>query len=464
MLVMKFGGTSVGSADRMKDVLSIVRAKGERTESGAPIVVLSAMSGVTNGLIRSGEKAVVRDLKGALAELESIRDKHKECIKALFGDIKGGDAIALKLEEDLAPHFEELTIILKGVSYLGELSKRSLDAISGAGELLSSRVFAAYAGAVGLKCQWIDARKVMSTDGDFGKANPLMEEIGKRVQKEMVPLSRSGVTIITQGFIGATADGTSTTLGRGGSDYSASIFGAAAGADEIQIWTDVDGMMTCDPRVVPEAAVIREVGFQEASELAFFGAKVLHPLTIKPAIEKRIPVRILNTMRPDGAGTMIKPDDDISHDPVGGDVCAIASKKGICALFVTSPKMLMAHGFLARLFNVFDRHRTSIDLIATSEVSVSLTVDSNEEIPNIVSDLKEYGEVKLLDDVAIVTVVGRQFRDKSGIAADVFSALSNVNIIMISGGASDINLSFVVSKEDADKSLIQLHQRFFQSA
>ncbi|HEY9786114.1 MAG TPA: lysine-sensitive aspartokinase 3 [Candidatus Obscuribacterales bacterium] len=465
MLVMKFGGTSVGSADRFTEVLAIVRTAKDKSSQKAPLVVLSAMSGVTNSLIRAAELAAQRDLKGALAELASIREKHANCLNRLLapGKSKG---IAEHTFAQLQPYFEELEILLKGVSYLGELSPRSLDAISGAGELLSSKIFFLFARDKELDCQWIDAREVMVTDDSFGKANPLADEIEKRSLTTIDPLLKQGTVVVTQGFIGATKDGISTTLGRGGSDYSASIFGAALKAEEIQIWTDVDGMMTADPRLVPEATVIEEVGFQEASELAYFGAKVLHPLTIKPAIEKGIPVRILNTLRPEGRGTIIISDDEVrrAKREEWGSVCAIAAKKGISALFISSPKMLMAHGFLAKVFQIFDRHKTSIDLIATSEVSVSLTLDQTERLQDIVGDLREYGEVKVMNDLSIVTVVGRQFRDKSGIAGEVFSALKDINIIMISGGASDINLSFVVSREDADKSIKQLHRHFFKVA
>ncbi len=459
MLVMKFGGTSVGSAERMQDVLSIVKNAKSKHKGSAPLVVLSAMSGVTNSLIKSADKAVTRDLKGALAEVVSIRKKHDEAIdQALSKDA----AFAQEVKDSLNTHFEELEVILKGVSYLGELSKRSVDAISGMGELLSSKVVAAIAEHEGTPNVWVDAREVMITDGTFGRAIPLNENVEKNAKAKMAKPSKDGKIVITQGFIGATENGVTTTLGRGGSDYSAAIFGAALNADEIQIWTDVDGMMTSDPRLVPEAEVISEVGFQEAAELAYFGAKVLHPLTIKPAIEQGIPVRILNTMRPDNPGTIIKADKEIGRaDDETRPICAIAAKKGITALFISSYKMLMAHGFLKKIFDIFDRHSTSIDLIATSEVSVSLTVDRTDDLDSIIRDLKDLGDVRILTDVSIVSVVGRQFRDKSGIAGEVFSALANVNIIMISGGASDINLSFVVSNDDADRSIKQLHKHFF---
>lgn len=461
MLVMKFGGTSVGSAERMQDVLSIVNKAKSRHKGAAPLVVLSAMSGVTNSLIKAADRSVARDLKGALAEVQAIRKKHDEAIdQALAKDA----AFAQKVKDSLNSHFEELEVILKGVSYLGELSKRSVDAISGMGELLSSKVVAAIAEHEGTDSIWVDAREVMITDGNFGRAIPISETVEKQARAKIAKPSKDGKVVITQGFIGATENGVTTTLGRGGSDYSAAIFGAALNADEIQIWTDVDGMMTSDPRLVPEAEVISEVGFQEAAELAYFGAKVLHPLTIKPAIEQGIPVRILNTMRPDNPGTIIKADKEIGRaDEDTRPICAIAAKKGITALFISSYKMLMAHGFLKKVFDIFDRHSTSIDLIATSEVSVSLTVDRTDDLDSIIRDLKDLGDVRILTDVSIVSVVGRQFRDKSGIAGEVFSALTNVNIIMISGGASDINLSFVVSNEDADTSIKQLHKHFFSA-
>ncbi len=459
MLVMKFGGTSVGSAERMQDVLSIVNNAKSKHKGSAPLVVLSAMSGVTNSLLKAADRSVARDLKGALAEVLSIRKKHDEAIDQALGK---DAAFAQKVKDSLDSHFEELEVILKGVSYLGELSKRSVDAISGMGELLSSKVVSAIAEHEGTPSVWVDAREVMITDGTFGRAVPLSEDVEKHAKAMMGKPSKDGKIVITQGFIGATENGVTTTLGRGGSDYSAAIFGAALKADEIQIWTDVDGMMTSDPRLVPEAEVISEVGFQEAAELAYFGAKVLHPLTIKPAIEQGIPVRILNTMRPDNPGTIIKADKEIGHaDDDIRPICAIAAKKGITAVFISSYKMLMAHGFLKKIFDIFDRHSTSIDLIATSEVSVSLTVDRTDDLDSIIRDLKDLGDVRILTDVSIVSVVGRQFRDKSGIAGEVFSALTNVNIIMISGGASDINLSFVVSNEDADISIKQLHKHFF---
>jgi len=453
MLVMKFGGTSVGSADRIRGVQELL--SGVQKSGKGTIVVLSAMSGITNALIDGANKAVKRDLKGALHVAATISDTHVHAVESLFTK----SPQSMQLLKDVKANLDELEILYRGISYLGELTKRSLDAVSGMGELLSSKIMAAYAESQGMSVQWLDARQVMVTDETFGKANPLWDHISARCAELVIPPIKAGKMIITQGFIGATIDGASTTLGRGGSDFSASIFGVAAGAEEIQIWTDVDGMMTADPRVVPGAIVVAEVSFEEASELAYFGAKVLHPLTIAPAVEKNIPVRILNTMAPEKPGTIIK-----AKVKPTGTICAIAAKKGIVAFFITSPRMLMAHGFLTRVFEVFDRHQTSIDLIATSEVSVSLTVDRLDTVDKIKADLAEYGQVNVMRDVAIVTVVGSQFREKSGIAAQVFNALSDINILMISGGASDINLSFVVTQDQADEAMRQLHEAFFTAA
>ncbi len=472
MLVMKFGGTSLADASRFKDVLDIVgaacRSGAKLRPSHTPaqstgVIVLSAMSGVTNGLIACAQEAQTGSPVSALDKLNALKAKHMEVINELFSD---ATAECRQLISDVELEFNRLAVLLQGIAYLGELSKRSLDAISGTGEILSTRIFSVYANKQSFSCQYIDARSFIVTNNDYGRAVPNMPELVSRCQSEILPVLKKGNCVITQGFIGSTADGVMTTLGRGGSDYSAALIGAALEADEIQIWTDVDGMMTADPRLVRDAQPIAEVSFQEAAELAYFGAKVLHPLTIKPAIEKNIPVRILNTLNPKSSGTLImnstdRKISDNDRQPQAAPVCAIASKKGLAAVFINTPRMLMATGFIAEVFAVFARHETPIDLVATSEISISLTVDRFDHLPAIEKDLKELGEVSVVRDLAIVSVVGSELKKQTGIVGQIFKSLADIDIVMISYGASEINLNFVVAGADADKAVKLLHAEFF---
>ncbi|MBX9571028.1 MAG: lysine-sensitive aspartokinase 3 [Candidatus Obscuribacterales bacterium] len=454
MIVMKFGGTSVGSAERMQEVISLVQSAQQKGRQ--PVVVLSAMSGITNWLIEGAELALDRKFEDAVKVLDKIRDKHVEAINKLFSN---GPRRA-ELMDTLNEKLDELLILYKGVAYLGELSKRSLDAISGFGELLSSAMVASYAEEKGLNCKWLDARQMVITNENFGRAEPVWDKLVPLCRNKILPHLEKGAAVFTQGFIGSTESGINTTLGRGGSDYSASIIGVALDADEIQIWTDVDGMMSADPRVVKEAKVLAEVSFQEASELAYFGAKVLHPMTIHPAVEKNIPVKILNTLNPSATGTIIKGTVTSGDDMIR----AVAAKKNISAIYLSSPNMLMSHGYLAKVFEIFDRHKVAVDLISTSEVSIALTIDTTDKLDQLHKELAEYADVQVMREVSIVSVVGRQFRYQSGIAGKVFKALSDIPVLMISGGASDINLSFVVSADQSDRAVQQLHAEFFNTS
>jgi aspartate kinase len=354
----------------------------------------------------------------------------------------------------------ELRALLSGVYNLGELTARSLDAISGMGERLSYEVVAAALRARGVSARGVDARGVIVTDDAFGRARPLLEETTARAESALRPLLDVGIVPVLPGFIAATVGGVTTTLGRGGSDWSASLLGAALGAREIQIWTDVDGMMTVDPRVVAAARVLPAVTYEEAAELAYFGAKVLHPATIRPAVDRGIPVRILNSMRPEAEGTLIEQ----SAAARPGEPRAIAFKKGISVVLIAQPRMLMAYGFVARVFEVFDRHRTPVDLIATSEVSISLTVDDAARLPAVRDELSALGDVQVLGGMAIVSVVGRGFVRHPGLAARIFHAVRDVNVVMISFGASDVNVSFVVAEADAERAVVALHREFFEAA
>jgi aspartate kinase len=448
VIVMKFGGTSVGSAERIRVVAELTRDRRSRRV----VLVVSALGGVTDLLIRGARLALARD--GSWAGVaDEVLSRHRAVITGLV-DGRGQDALFSHLEGLVT----ELRSLYLGVYNLEELTQRTLDAIAGIGERASCEIVAAALEAGGTPAAAVDSRRVVVTDDSFGRAQPLMEETGARIREHVLPLVEKGVVPVVAGFIGATRKGVATTLGRGGSDFTASIIGALLPAEEIQIWTDVDGMMTVDPRVVPGARVIPEVSSAEAAELAYFGAKVLHPATIKPAVERGIPVFILNSLNPSAPGTRIAAGaGDDAAEPR-----AIAFKKGITVVLISQPRMLMAYGFLARVFEVFDRHRTPVDLIATSEVSVSLTVDDPENIPAVQADLAALGEVQVLRRMAIVSVVGRGFLRRAGLAARVFQSLREVNVVMISFGASDVNVSLVVAEDEAEKAVRLLHHEFFE--
>jgi aspartate kinase len=300
---------------------------------------------------------------------------------------------------------------------------------------------------------------VIVTDARHTQAAPLFAQTYERLQTCVAPMARDkGQIVVMGGFIGATQDGVTTTLGRGGSDFTASIVGAGIGAEEIQIWTDVDGILTCDPRFCSGGKRIKRISFAEAAELAYFGAKVLHPATVLPAIEKNIPVLVLNSRNPSSPGTRIVAESVRSSNVVK----AIGCKKDVVVLNVRSTRMFMAHGFLRRLFEVFDRHEVPVDMISTSEVSVSLTIDPTERLAAIAEELREFSEVSLNEEQSIICLVGDQLRNTPGIAARVFAALGDVNVEMVSQGASSLNLGFVVANPDMKKAVERLHEEFFR--
>jgi aspartate kinase len=348
--------------------------------------------------------------------------------------------------------------LLRALSAIGELSPRTRDLIASYGEVLSSQIFTERMRKLGHDAVHIDARQCIVTDDSFGSAAPLVGIIRENLQKTARPHLDAGRVVVMGGFIGSTEGGATTTLGRGASDYSAAIAGSALDAEEIQIWTDVDGLMTTDPRIVSSAWKVKETSFAEASELAYFGAKVLHPATVLPAVDKNIPVYILNSRKPAGTGTRITRD----AIPCKNLIKAIAVKRGITAVTVSSSRMLMAHGFLRALFEVFDRHRASVDMIATSEVSVSLTLDNAAKLPVILDDLRALGDVKVDENLTLLCLVGGNLRYTPGVAAEVFGSIRDINVLMVSHGASHINLSFLVDQKDADTAIHKLHQYFFR--
>jgi len=451
MIVMKFGGSSVESASAIERVAGIVR----RVVARNPVVVVSAMGKTTQQLLNMGEEAAAGKKERALESLRTLRQMHEREIGALLPASGGSD-----VRQILDGHFGEMGDLLEQLSAEGEFTPELVDALSSYGERLSSRLIALVFSNAGMKAAHVDARCVVLTDARHKAATPLYPQTYARARDKILPLISQGKVLVLGGFIGATESGVTTTLGRGGSDFSAAIIGAGIRAEEIQIWTDVDGVMTCDPKLVPEARRVKTISFAEAAELAYFGAKVLHPSTLVPAIEKNIPVVVLNSRRPEIAGTRIVAE----AVPCSNLIKAISCKRGIYIVNMRSTRMLMAHGFLNRIFEIFSRAETAVDMLASSEVSVSLTIDDPARLTEICQALRDFSEVSVEKDQAIVCIVGDNLRHTPGVAARAFGALPGINIRMISQGASLLNLGFVVAARDAEKTVKLLHQEFFRSA
>ena len=447
MIVAKFGGTSVGDAAAIERAAGII---GDRV-SRQPLVVVSALGGATNALIDLAEQAASGQFILAIRGVEALRERHLKVCTELLGS--GSDAIDVAGE--LSATFDELAALAEALSVLGHATPRSLDAIAAKGELLSSELVVAAFRARGIPAELVNPGDVMITTDAFGKAEPRTDRIIERAGAIIRPILAAGRVPIVGGFVGATEHGVTTTLGRGGSDYSASLLGAALGAEAIEIWTDVDGMLTADPRVVPDARLIDRIRFDEASELASFGAKVLHPSTIAPAVRLGIPVSILNAKQPQGQGTLI------AFDAPRRPVTAIAGKEGVTVVKVRSPRMLLAHGFLARIFEIFDRHRTSVDVVATSEISVSLTIDDARHLESLTVDLSQLGDVSVERNRGIVALVGAGLGADSEAMARALGALKDKRIHMLSLSASGINLTMLVDADQVPSAMRQLHAAFF---
>lgn len=460
MIVMKFGGTSVESAAALERICGIVASRLSRR----PVVVVSAMGKTTDRLLAIAKAAVGGKREEALELLEQLRAFHFKHARAVCPDNRLGD-----LKAFLDEKFQELSALVKGLVVLGELTPRSIDAISSFGERLSSFIVALALESQGLDSVRIDSRDVIVTDGRHTAAAPLLEPTQARLRQQVAPLVRAGKVVVMGGFIASSVEGATTTLGRGGSDYSASLIGALLDAEEVEIWTDVDGVMTADPSMVADAHRIRVMTFAEAAELAYFGARVLHPSTMAPAVEKNIPIRVLNSRRPEIEGTEIvlitEPPETYeaseTHQPSETVVKSIAYKERITVVDIRSTRMLMAHGFLARIFDVFEKYETAVDMVTTSEVSVSLTVDRTDDLEKIVSELEEVAEVNRRNGQAIVCVVGEGIRHTRGVSAKIFSALEDIPIGMISLGASRLNVTFVVEETDLETVVRRLHEVFF---
>jgi aspartate kinase len=442
-IIMKFGGTSLANEERIQNAARIIQARADQH----PVIVTSAMSQITNTLIASAHAAHDKDEQTVKDNLALIREKHFAIVKDK--DIRAEIEKLLKKLEDRC----------HGIMMVEELSPHTLDVVSSLGERMSSWLMVETLRNLGLKAERFDSRELVRTDGQFGGAEVQWDITCKQITEKVAPLIAQGIIPVVTGFIGSTEDGTTTTLGRGGSDYSASILGVCLGASNIQIWTDVDGMMTSDPRLIENARSLEKISFREAAELAYFGAKVLHPKTIQPAIEANIPVKILNTMKPDGKGTTILNTDEVSEHSIK----AIAFKKKITVINICSTRMFGPFGFLAKIFDTFAKHEVSVDVVATTEVSVSITVEDGTFDDSLIQDLEEFSTVSVIPHQSIISVVGNGLKDDYRVEQKVFDALAKEKVPteIVSKGASQINLTFIVKTDQVEKAVIGLHNTFF---
>jgi aspartate kinase len=447
MIVVKFGGTSVGDAAAIERAAEIVRSRLERQ----PLVVVSALAGTTNALLQIAEQASSGQLIGAVRGVEALRDRHLKAADELLAGYDQADDVST----GISSAFDELASLAEALSVLGHATSRSMDTIAARGEMIASQLVVAAFIARGLPAEHVDARQVMVTDDRYGRAEARTDRIAEAAQRVIRPILEQGRIPVVGGYVGATDQGVITTLGRGGSDLSASLFGAALGAEVIEIWTDVDGMLTADPRVVPDAMLIERIRFDEASELASFGAKVLHPNTIAPAVRLGIPVYVYNSRNPAGRGTLI------TYDAPLCPVRAIAGKTGITVIKIKSARMLLAHGFLRTIFEVFERHRTSVDVVATSEVSVSVTVDDPSHLDTLTVELSHLGDVSVERNRGVLSIVGSGLSHDSSTMARALAAIAPIPVHMLSLSATGINLTVLVDGEEVPRAMAALHAEFF---
>lgn len=449
MIVMKFGGTSVEDSDAILRLIEIVNSELARR----PIVIVSACAGVTNQLLKLAALSAEGKKDEANEIITAIRLKHEKLVDELIKS----ELPRNYLKGKISVHAHELRNLSQAISVLGEVSRRSRDTIASYGERLSSIIITQAMEEKSLKAVLVDAREYMITNEAYTRAIPIFEKVEQRTKKTLMPLVNEGYVVVTQGFIGASEKGVTTTIGRGGSDYSAAIIGALLDAKEIQIWTDVDGVLTGDPSIVAEARRIKKMSFNEASELAYFGAKVLHPMTILPAIEKNIPVYVRNSRNPSYRGTLISKRED--HEEC--IVKSIAYKEHITLLNLVSSRMFMAHDFLEAVFAVFNKYRTIAHAVATSEVSVSVAIDDTSKLEEMKREFAEFAEIDSVSGKAMVCVVGENIKHSPGIVAKIFSAMDGIRVNMISQGASEINIGFVVDESDLNRAVQLLHKDLF---
>ena len=451
MIVMKFGGTSNQDAAAMKNVISIVQAH----LASHPVVVISAIAKATNELEQTARCAASGNEAEAEKILDGLFSRHETIIEGLLHE----QANKARLRKVIGDYKKALAQLVKGVAIQGELTPRTMDAFCSFGERLSSQLIAAGLHEAGVNSVWVDVKEFMVTDGNFGSARPLMEKVRTRLAERVAPLVREGKVVVTQGFIGVSESGAYTTMGRESSDYSASIIGAAMDAEKVQIWTDVDGILTADPRVVKETRKVRRMSFEEAFELSYFGAKVLHPNTMLPVIEKKIPVQIINSKNANSLGSMVDVVSSSSSMPL---VKSIAYKKGVTVISVSPAKRLGQYLFWESVFSILSQNGVASGLMTTSEYSVAFAVDSKSDIQRLEHELANHGRVEVFGGKASLCLVGEGLRGSSGLADRVFHALTDMNVMMVSFGASGLNISVVIDEGQVETAVNRLHQEFFE--
>ena len=446
---MKFGGTSVANFEAITRTIFIIGGRLDQK----PVVVVSALSKVTDLLYRISDAAASKDLPQTRDLLCQLRKRHVDLTEELLAQSM--------LKDEAVARVNELCDSLEGIAMavcsLGELSDRNKAVIISTGEYLSSTIISYAMNAKGIRTKWVDARTMMITSESYLKGEPDMDAIAAKVPGVIAQAYEGMDAVITQGFVGVTSEGRPTVLGRGGSDYSASLIGMAIDAERIEIWTDVDGVRTADPRYVQNTKSLEQISFEEAAEMAHFGAKVLHPLTIEPAVKKNIPIYVLNSMNPSGKGTAI-----LRNELIEDGVKSVSFKENIRVINIFSTKMINTSGFLRRVFEIFSESKVSVDLISTSEANISVTVDAAQNIDAVVEALSEFADVIVDDDKSQVSVIGKNIVKLNGMLKKTFTPLKKCNVYMISQGASFVNISFVVDREELIEVVRDLHHHLFE--
>jgi len=446
VVVMKFGGTSVEDAAAIRRLITIVQSR----LSAKPIVVVSALAKVTDQLLEAGHSAAEGRLGSALEAVRSIYVRHEQIADSLLNSPAYGS-----LDRELRSEFQALELFLQELERSRHFDPKAQDRLLSFGECFSSALIAVALCEAGLDAAHVDARQCVVTDDRHGCATPLWDVTNQRVRDTLNSLLDVGQVPVMGGFIASTVDGVSTTLGRGGSDFSAAIVGAAIGASRVEIWTDVDGVMTTDPRLCPDARVIRRLSFDEAADLAHFGAKVLHPATVTPAMRENIPVYVLNSRRPDGHGTEI-----VARASTGNRVSAITAKRNVASLEIQSREGVDS-ALLNTVFGVLERHACAVDVMGTSMNRISLLVCSNAALPKVVNDLQDVASVRWENHKVLVCLVGENIRRQPEVASRVFATVADMDVRVLCQGASERTISFLVDESKVEESVRRLHSAFF---